>query len=157
MYRPSRGFLESVTTTRKNGRFRAPARFIRMTTAIPEFLRGVTPSRPAAPLAQPHRELAAPAAAKALQHRLRLLEAPEQPIDVLHRGAAAPGDPLAAAPVDDRRALALFARHRPDDRLRSSQLALVDSGVRRQLDPGQHLDQLLERPQLLHLLKLLEE
>src|SRR2546428_12322569 len=69
---------------------------MRMTTDIPVLLPWwcVSGSR----FLEPHREPAA-LSAESLQHRPCLLELPEQAVDILNRGAAAPGDaPAAAAP-----------------------------------------------------------
>jgi len=54
----------------------------------------------------PHREPAGSFLAELLQHLFRLLELPEHAIHILHRGGRCRArDPLAAAAVDDLRAV----------------------------------------------------
>src|SRR5712691_12462437 len=97
---------------------------MRMTTDIPCSSVWLLPAERSAGSRHPHREPAA-LAAEPLQHLSRLLELPEHAIHVLHRGAAASRDPLAAASVDDLRPVALLTRHRLDDGLGLTELLLV--------------------------------
>src|SRR5882672_1698292 len=127
---------------------------MRMTTDIPVLLPWwcVSGSR----FLEPHREPAA-LSAESLQHRPCLLELLDQAVYVLHRGPAAARDALAAAPVEDLRLLALLPRHRLDDRLRAAQILVADRRPRRQLHAREHLHQLVQRTELLHLLELPQE
>src|SRR5689334_6110511 len=108
---------------------------MRITTDIPNLLLGVTRS-PDAGSAEIGQLLATHAAPEALQHRLHFFELPEQAVHVLHLGAAALGDALPAAAVDDRRLVALARRHRLDDRLRAPELTVVHLRPRGDLHPG---------------------
>src|SRR4029079_12705304 len=97
MKRPSRGDCESATTTRYDGRRERPVRLSRITT---------TSSPPECGKARHARDAlhAAQLAFHALQllhHLAQLGELLEQPVDVLHAGAAAARDALTAAAVDD--------------------------------------------------------
>src|SRR5258705_1008255 len=109
---------------------------MRMTTDIPCSSVCDTPA--AARLPHPHREASA-LSAESLQHLPRLLELPEQAIHVLHRGAAAARDALAAAAVDDLWPGSLLAGHRLDDRFGPPQLPLAELEPPPDLSPGEHL------------------
>src|SRR5688572_9641816 len=127
---------------------------MRMTT-MRFYLPCVTPGSAAR---QPHRELPARhLPAHALEHRLHLSELLEEAVHVLNRGPAPLGDAAPPAAVDDLRPVALAARHRLDDGLGALQLLFIHVRARRKLHPGDHLHDLLERPQLLHLLELPEK
>src|SRR5207253_85812 len=63
-----------------------------------------------------------------LHQLLHLLELTEQRVHLLHRGAAALGDPAAPAAVDGVRPAALVRGHALDDRLDPVELLLVDLG-----------------------------
>src|SRR5438552_6434043 len=108
---------------------------MRMTTDIP--CSSVGGASAVSRSLHPHREPAA-LSAEPLQHLLRLLELTEHAIHVLHRGAAAARDPLAAAAVDDLRPVPLLTRHRLDDRLGPAKLLLAERRPRRNLDPREH-------------------
>src|SRR4029434_2865453 len=110
MKRPSRGERESLTTTRYRGRLLEPSRRSRIaTTSSPPQGRKAGQALQLAELAFHAFEL--------LHHLSELRELLEQPVHVLHAGAAAPRDALAAAAVDDLRTLALVHGHRRDDRV----------------------------------------
>src|SRR5215510_11066164 len=113
MKRPSRGERESVTTTRYRGRLLEPSRRSRITT---------TSSPPQGRKAGQALQLAQLAfhAFELLHHLPELRELLEQPVHVLHAGAAAASDALAPAAIDDLRALPLVKRHRRDDRVEAS-------------------------------------
>src|SRR2546422_11549177 len=108
---------------------------MRMTTDIPCSSVCDTPA--AARLPHPHREASA-LSAESLQHLSRLLELPEQAIHVLHRGAAAARDALAAAAVDDLGPVPLLAGHGLDDGLGPAKVLLVHPRAGRELDARKH-------------------
>src|SRR5881628_2996766 len=115
MKRPSRGERESATTTRYAGRLVVPIRLSRIVTAT------FSPPR--------HRKSwkilhagKLPLHALELLHDLpQLRELLEQPVHVLHVGAAAACDPLAATAADDLGIAPLARRHRADDRVESAE------------------------------------
>src|SRR5919197_2139090 len=96
MNRPSRGERESVTTTLYVGRRVEPMRRSRIETATsspPELWESGQVEARHPPLLS----------LELLHHLAKLRVLLEQPVDVLHAGAAAPADPLAPAAVDDLR------------------------------------------------------
>src|SRR5688572_31138949 len=156
MKRPSRGERESATTTRYRGRLLEPSRRSRIVTD--------TSSPPQGREAGQLLELAELAlhAFELLHHLAQLRVLLEQPVHVLHRGAAAARDALAAAAVDDLGMAALARRHRGDDRVEAAEVGLlvVELGRRRPLEhlaDRQHPHDLVERPHLAELPELLAE
>src|SRR5580765_3524778 len=158
MNRPSRPARESATTTRYAGLLLRPVRLSRMWTAtlVLLFWCAVASSgqeRQALHLAHPSLHLL-----EALHHLLELRVLLEQPVDVGNAGAAAPGDALSAAAVDDRRLAPLLGCHRPDQRLEAGQLLLLASQLLRQrflaLEERNHVHDLAERPHRAELLEL---
>src|SRR5262245_3664146 len=86
-----------------------------------------------------------------LEHLLHLNELLQQAIDLLNGGSAAPGDALAAAPVDDVLLATLLRRHGADDRFDAGHLLLVGLLVGQRLDAAQtreHSQNLVERTHL---------
>src|SRR5262249_22022109 len=131
----SRAARESVTTTRKNGRFFDPARRKRITTMGLSCTRSrgstlgidgyaARETRPSStgltPVAQHlHRPTAGALTptgqpAERFQHLLHLHELLQQTIHFFYRRSAALRDPPAPAAVDDVLLPALVRRHRPD-------------------------------------------
>src|SRR4029450_5399950 len=149
MTRPSRGERESVTPTRYRGRLLEPSRRSRIiTTSSP-------PQGRKAGQAFQLAELAFHAFAL-LHHLSELRELLEQPVHVLHVGTAAARDALAAAAVDDLRALALVHGHRRDDRIEAPHVGglAVHLGSRAALEhlaERQHPHDLTQRPRFLEL------
>src|SRR5262249_8145325 len=85
------------------------------------------------------------------EHLLHLNELLQQAIDLLNRGSAAPGDTLAAAPVDDVLLSTLLRRHGADDRFDAGPLLLLGRLVGQRLDaaqPREHSQNLVERTHL---------
>src|SRR5262249_60113273 len=84
-----------------------------------------------------------------LHHLPQLRVLLEEPINVLHAGAAAPCDALAPAAVDHLGPPALVRRHRADDRVEAADVSLL--GVQllgralEHLAEGQHAEDLVER------------
>src|SRR4029450_6718550 len=93
-----------------------------------------------------------------LHHLLQLRVLLEEPVHVGDLGAAAAGDPHAAAAIDDRGLLALRRRHRGDDGLVAAQLALLAAELLRDparaLEEGHHVHDLLEGAHGAELLEL---
>src|SRR5919106_6501500 len=135
MKRPSRGERESATTTRYRGRLLEPSRRSRIVTD--------TSSPPQGREARQPLELAQLAlhALELLHHLAQLRELLEQPVHVLHAGAAAARDALAPAAVDDLRVRPLARRHRADDRLEAAEVGLLVV----ELGGGGPLEHLAER------------
>src|SRR6188474_2120579 len=120
---PSRAARESATTTRYAGFRVVPVRLSLMWTATRSPLSGLCcaavergsarqEGQGALELAHAPLHLLEP-----LHHLLELRVLLEQPVHVRHAGAAAAGDPRAAAAVDDRGLPPLVRGHRGDDRL----------------------------------------
>src|SRR5699024_10273613 len=99
------------------------------------------------------------AAPHRLHHLLGLLDPLEQLVDLLHGGAGAAGDAVAARAVDDLGVVALLGRHRADDRLDPADLALVEVVQRFAVlaHVRQHAEHLLDAAHVLELLHLVEE
>src|SRR5882672_9045580 len=117
MNRPSRGERESATTTRYRGRLFEPSRRSRIVTATASPLQGRKAGQ-ALELAQ-----LAFHAFELPHHFSELRVLLEQPVHVLHAGAAAARDALAAAAVDDLRMLALVHGHRRDERVEAAHVS----------------------------------
>ena len=104
----------------------------------------------------------ASAAAHGLEHLAHLLVLAEEVVDLLDGGAAAEGDALAAAAVDDRGVAALLDGHRVDDGFYAGELLLVDRAggllhLGEGADRGEHLHDRLHAAELLDLAELLAE
>src|SRR6185436_8002720 len=155
MKRPSRGERESVTTTRYRGRLLEPSRRSRIiTTSSPPQGRKAGEALQLPELAFHAFEL--------LHHLAELRVLLEQPVHVLHVGAAAACDALAAAAIDDLRMLALVHGHRGDDRIEAAHVGslAVHLGGRAALEhlaQREHPHDLVERSHLLELAELLAE
>lgn len=98
----------------------------------------------------------ATAGAHGLEHLAHLAVLAEEVVDVLHGGAGASGDALAAVAVDEFMVLALFVRHRVDDGFDAGELALVYvfDGLRHAregADRGEHLKNRLHAAHLFNL------
>src|SRR2546428_60590 len=151
MNRPSRGERESATTTRYVGLRVVPVRLSRIETATsspPQCGKAWKP-RPGQLALQP---------LELLHHLAELRVLLEQPVDVLHAGAAAAGDALAAAAVDDLGMAALLGRHGADDGVEAGEICLLGAelpgGALEQLAERQHAEDLIERSHLADLLEL---
>src|SRR5712692_4991601 len=96
-----------------------------------------------------------------LHHLAHLHVLLEDLVDLLHGGAAAFGDALAALAVDDVVVAAFLVGHGIDDGFEALELALVDFGVfgqiRERADLREHVHDLVERTHLAHLLELVAE
>src|SRR5919201_3398741 len=154
MNRPSRGACESATTTRYDGRLDRPVRLRRMeTTSSPPWHRKRRQATQLPALARHALQLS--------HHLPKLRVLLEQPIDVLHAGAAAPRDPLAPAAVDHLRMRSLGRRHGRDDGVETAEVSrLVVQFLGRALEhlaEGQHAENLIQRAELAHLTELLAE
>src|SRR5262245_40120183 len=106
MNRPSRGDRESATTTRYAGRRDEPALLSRIETATSSPPGKREPGQTLHPSQPPLHPL------ELLHHFSELRVLLEQPVHVLHAGATASRDALAAAAVDDVGMRALPWRHR---------------------------------------------
>src|SRR6184192_3690271 len=155
MNRPSRGARESATTTRYRGRLVVPVRLSRIDTA--------TSSPPQCGKSRQvlHVGKLPLHALELLHHLLELRVLLQEPVDVLDARAAAPRDPLAPAAVDDLRVAPLARRHRRDDGVEAAEVGgLVREVLRRALQhlaEREHAQDLVEGPELAHLLELLAE
>src|ERR671919_1768966 len=156
MKRPSRGERDSATTTRYRGRLLEPSRRIRIVTDTSSPPQGRETGQPL--------ELAQLAfhAFELLHHLAQLRVLLEQPVHVLHAGAAAARDPLSAAAVDDLRVSALGRRHRADDRVEATEVGLLavelgGGGPLEHLAERQHAHDLVQRTHLAQLPGLLAE
>src|SRR3990172_8263841 len=108
---PSRGERESATTTRWPGRFVVPVRLSRIVTATSSPPRCGKSGEPLHARELPLHAL------ELLHHLPELRVLLEQPVHVLHAGAAAARDALATAAVDRVGVAPLARRHRRDDRV----------------------------------------
>src|SRR6266850_6627432 len=151
MKRPSRGARESATTTRYRGRLLVPSRLSRMVTDTSS-----PPQRGEA--RQLHLAELAFHAFELLHHLPELRVLLEQPVHVLHAGAAAARDALPSAAVDHLGIAPLARRHRRDDRVEARDVGLLALQLGRRalehLAERQHAQHLVERPHLLELLEL---
>jgi len=98
----------------------------------------------------------AAAGAHGFEHLSHLAVLAEEVVDVLHGGAGAGGDALAAAAVDELVVLALLVRHRVDDGLDAGELAFVHVfdrllHAREGADRGEHLEDGLHAAHLFNL------
>src|SRR5207237_10208492 len=75
---------------------------------------------------EPREHLGHAAGGELLHHLLHLLELIEQRVELLHRGATAPGDAAAPAGVEDGRIATLGDGHGADDGLDALDLRVVD-------------------------------
>ena len=100
---------------------------------------------------------------QAPHHLAGALEVLEQPVDVAGGDPGPVRDPQAARPGDDTGIPPLLRRHAEDHRLGAPELALVDrtghllDGVLAPGHAGEHLQQILDRAELAHLLELGQE
>src|SRR6266566_6486707 len=174
MKRPSRGERESVTTTRYAGRLVVPVRLSRIVTGTcspPSYARlgrRDTQPRDVLRLALPWKSRKILHAGKFPLHALELLHdlaelrvLLEQPVHVLHVGAAAARAALSPAAVDDLGIVPLARRHRADDRVEPIEVGRfaveVLGGALEHLAEGEHTEDLIERAHLAQLLELIAE
>src|ERR1044071_1509910 len=125
MKRPSRGARESATTTRYAGRRDEPMRRSRIDTDTCS-----PPQRGKSRQALQPAELALHAF-ELLHHLPELRVLLEQPVHVLHAGAAAARDALTTGPADDLRMRALARCHRRDDRVEAIEILLLAREISR--------------------------
>src|SRR5258706_15870349 len=156
MKRPSRGERESATTTRYAGRRLEPMRRSRIDTDTCS-----PPQRGKAGQALEAAELSLHAF-ELFHHLPKLRVLLEEPVHVLHGGAAAARDALATRTADDFRMRPLPGRHRRDDRVEPVEVLLLtrevaDPALHHLAEARDHAEDLVERPHLPHLLELLAE
>src|SRR5262245_51990836 len=157
MNRPSRGDRESATTTRYAGRLDEPALLSRIDTDTS------SPPGEGKPWHALHAAQPSLHPLELLHHLPELRILLQEPVHVLHAGAAAPRDALAAATVDDVRMAPLPRRHGRDDGVeapdvRGFLVELLRGGALHELaETGDHPEDLVERPHLLDLAELVAE
>src|SRR5262245_1141657 len=157
MNRPSRGERESATTTRYAGRRDEPARLSRIDTDTS------SPPRKRKPGQALHAAQASLHPLELLHHLPGLRVLLQEPVHVLHAGAAAARDPLAAAAVDDVRMASLARCHGRDDGVEAPDVCrllvqfLGSRTLHELAEAGNHPEDLVEGPQLLDLPELIAE